>query len=71
MARPFRDAYGWTKDLFNARSENERLKAENEQLKQQEIANESALQRNVVLESLLRYQRSPAFPQEHDGVAAR
>ena len=26
VARPFRDAYGWTKDLFNARSENERLK---------------------------------------------
>ena len=63
VARPFRDAYGWTKDLFNARSENERLKAENEQLKQQEIPNESALQRNVVLESLLRYRRSPAFPR--------
>ena len=69
VARPFRDAYGWTKDLFNARSENERLKAENQQLKQQEIANESALQRNVVLESLLRYRRSPAFPQDYDGVA--
>ena len=26
IARPFRDAYGWTKDLFNARSENEKLK---------------------------------------------
>ena len=47
VARPFRDAYGWTKDLFNARSENERLKAENEQLKQQVIQNESALQENV------------------------
>ncbi len=35
VARPFRDAYGWTKDLFNARSENEELKAENELLKQQ------------------------------------
>ena len=26
VARPFRDAYGWTKDLFQARSENERLR---------------------------------------------
>ncbi len=70
VARPFRDAYGWTKDLFNARSENERLKAENEQLRQQVIQNESALQRNVVLEGLLRYKRSPAFPKEYDGIAA-
>jgi rod shape-determining protein MreC len=70
IARPFRDAYGWTKDLFNARSENEKLRAENEQLKQQVIQNESALQENVRLKSLLNYRNSPAFPQEYDGVAA-
>jgi rod shape-determining protein MreC len=70
VARPFRDAYGWTKDLFNARSENERLKAENEQLKQQVIQNESALQRNVILEGLLGYRNSPSFPRDFEGVAA-
>ena len=37
VARPFRDAYGWTKDLFNARSENEELRAANELLEQQVI----------------------------------
>ncbi len=70
VARPFRDAYGWTKDLFNARSENERLKAENEQYKQQVIQNESALQENVDLRALLDYRSSPAFPADYDGVAA-
>ena len=70
VARPFRDAYGWTKDLFNARSENERLKAENEQLQQQVIQNESALQENVHLKALLDYQSSPAFPVDYKGVSA-
>lgn len=70
IARPFRDAYGWTKDLFNARSENEKLRAENEQLKQQVINNESALQQNSRLRSLLDYRNSPAFPEEYHGVAA-
>jgi rod shape-determining protein MreC len=70
VARPFRDAYGWTKDLFNARSENERLKAENEQYKQQLIQNESALQDYVNLKALLDYRSSPAFPVDYDGVAA-
>jgi len=70
VARPFRDAYGWTKDLFTARSENERLKAENEQLQQQVIQNESALQENVHLKALLDYHSSPAFPVDYEGVSA-
>src|SRR5919107_4231836 len=32
VARPFRDAWAWTKDLFQARSENEELRKENELL---------------------------------------
>jgi rod shape-determining protein MreC len=70
VARPFRDAYGWTKDLFGARSENERLKAENELLQQQVIQNESALQQNVQLKRLLVYREGPSFPADYDGVAA-
>jgi cell shape-determining protein MreC len=70
IARPFRDAYGWTKDLFDARSENEKLRTQNEQLKQQVIQNESALQENVGLKSLLHYHNAPTFPQDYDGVAA-
>jgi rod shape-determining protein MreC len=70
VARPFRDAYGWTKDIFEARSENEQLRAENEQLRQQVIQNESALQENVNLRALLGYLSNPAFPAEYEGVAA-
>jgi rod shape-determining protein MreC len=71
VARPFRDAYGWTKDLFQARSENERLRAENTQLKQQVIQNESALQQNVILKQELKYSGSPAFPDEYVGVVTQ
>src|SRR5918994_120719 len=70
VARPFRDAYGWTKDLFNARSENEELRAENELLQQQVIQNESALQQNVQLKRLLDYRDAPTFPTDYKGVAA-
>lgn len=70
VARPFRDAYGWTKELFSARSENERLRAENELLQQQVIQNESALQQIVVLKQLLDYREGPSFPADFDAVAA-
>jgi rod shape-determining protein MreC len=70
VARPFRDAYAWTKDLFSAQSENDRLRAENELLEQRVIANESALQQNVVLKRLLDYREGPTFPADYDGVAA-
>lgn len=69
VARPFRDAYGWTAGLFSARSEVERLRDENELLRQQVIQNESALQENVVLQRLLDYRDSPAFPAGFGSVA--
>jgi rod shape-determining protein MreC len=70
VARPFRDAYSWTKDLFSTHSENERLREENELLEQRVIANESALQQNVVLKRMLDYREGPTFPADYDGVAA-
>ena len=71
VARPFRDAYGWTKDLFEARSENEKLREENARLKQEVIQNESALQENVRLRSLLGYRDAPTFPRDYRGVATQ
>ncbi len=69
VARPFRDAYGWTAGLFDARSDAERLRKENQLLRQQVIQNESALQENVVLQRLLDYRDSPAFPAGFGSVA--
>jgi rod shape-determining protein MreC len=71
VARPFRDAYDWTSGLFSARSEAERLRAENEQLRQQVIQNESALQENPELRRLLDYRSGPTFPDDYDSVAAQ
>lgn len=69
VVRPFRDAYNWTAGLFSARSEAEELRAENEQLRQQVIQNESALQVNVGLRQLLEYVEGPRFPKDYGFVA--
>lgn len=70
VARPFRDAYGWTASLFDARAEAERLRRENQVLSQQVIQNESALQQNVELRALLDYVNGPEFPSDFDYKAA-
>jgi rod shape-determining protein MreC len=69
VARPFRDAWAWTTGLFEARAEAERLRAENEVLRQQVIQNESALQQNVGLKALLDYTEGPQFPSDYEYVA--
>jgi len=68
VAQPFRDAYRWTADLFDARAEAERLRAENEQLQQQVIQNESALQSLVELKKLFTYIEGPTFPDDYTAV---
>ena len=69
VAQPFRDAYGWTAGLFDARAENERLRAEVEQLEQAVIQNESALQSLVDVKKLLQYVDGPTFPDDYTYVA--
>ena len=71
VARPFRDAYGWTSDLFDAKSEAARLRKENELLRQQVNENASARQENVELKALLRYRQGPTFPVDYTGLAAQ
>jgi rod shape-determining protein MreC len=70
LARPFRDAYGWLSDLFNAREENERLKEQLERLTNQAIQNRTAASEVVRLRALLDYRRSVEFPADYDAIGA-
>jgi rod shape-determining protein MreC len=71
VARPFRDAYGWTADLFAAKGENAELEAEVEELRRRLIENETAVQENEELRRLLEFREGPKFPDEYDAVTAR
>ena len=70
IARPFRDAAGWASGLVHAKSENERLEAENRKLRQQAAEYEAALLQNRNLKALLAYSEAPSFPKDYRGVAA-
>jgi len=70
VARPFRDAYGWTAGLIHARSENEQLRKDIQLLRQQAIQNASAAQENVDLRKALRFISGPNFPSGYDQIAA-
>ncbi|MDQ4082146.1 MAG: rod shape-determining protein MreC [Actinomycetota bacterium] len=71
VARPFRDAYGWTSDLIAAKGENARLREEIETLRRQAIENETAAQENAQLKNLLKYIEGPRFPADYDPVVTR
>jgi len=70
VARPFRDAYAWFDSLFQARSDAKRLRADNVELRQQVIQNDSAANELRQLKQLLAYKEGPSFPRDYDGLAA-
>jgi rod shape-determining protein MreC len=59
VSRPFRDAVGWMHGLVDAKSENKKLRTQVEQLRQQLILDESAVQENVQLKAALDYKGPP------------
>jgi rod shape-determining protein MreC len=74
VARPFRDAAGWTHDVLNAKSENKKLERQVRELQQEVVASESAVQENADLKQQLAYVDSPSFQKlarDYDVVATR
>ena len=70
VARPFRDAWAWFDGLLDAKSEADKLRAENDQLRQQDIRNQFAADQLDDLKALLAFREGPSFPADYDGLAA-
>ena len=61
VARPFRDAAGWVHGLATAKSDNKKLKHQVQQLQQQLIYDEGAVQQNVQLRQQLHFVGPPSI----------
>ena len=70
VSRPFRDAYGYFADLVNAKSENNQLRGEVDQLRQQATQNAAAASENATLRKKLHFVNSRSFPRNYGYVAA-
>jgi cell shape-determining protein MreC len=68
---PFKGAYQWVGSLFSARSENERLRAEVDQLRTEVISLREAAAENARLKEMLGFTNQPSFPQDYQVVVAR
>jgi rod shape-determining protein MreC len=71
IARPFRDAWGWTSDLVGAKQENEKLRKQVEVLRQRVIEEQTAVSENDRLRDLLSFVDGPSFPAGFTGVSTR
>jgi rod shape-determining protein MreC len=70
VAQPFRDAHAWADSLLDARSEAERLREENRELRQRAIQNAFARRELASLRALFEYVDGPRFPEDYDPVGA-
>jgi rod shape-determining protein MreC len=71
VARPFRDVYGYFAGLVHAKRENSQLRAEVNQLREQELEGRSALEQNRELRAQLKFIDSPLFPSDYAPVNTR
>jgi rod shape-determining protein MreC len=70
VVRPFRDAWGWTAALFSAKGEVERLRLENQRLRQEAVQYRNAYAENMTLREVLDYKAPPAYPGDYSPVFA-
>jgi rod shape-determining protein MreC len=71
VARPFRDVYGYFAGLVHVKQENEKLRAQINQLRQDAIQNANAQEQYARLRELLRFIDSPVFPADYQPVNTR
>lgn len=71
VARPFRDVYGYFADLVHVKRENDRLKAQVNELRQQALLYEAARAQNNVFRNQLNFIDSPLFPSDYTPVNTR
>jgi rod shape-determining protein MreC len=71
VARPFRDVYGYFASLVHVKRENSRLKQQVNELRQNELQSQSALEQNRVLRDQLKFIDSPRFPSDYSPVNTR
>jgi rod shape-determining protein MreC len=71
VARPFRDVYGYFRGLVHAKSENERLRQQVNELRQQALQGKFAQEQNQELRAQLRFIDSPLFPGDYSPVNTR
>src|SRR3954463_4763532 len=69
--KPFRDLVGWVGDNLDAKSENDRLKKENAELRKQATEGQLAVQENAALRKQQGLAANPAYPDGTDPIEAR
>jgi rod shape-determining protein MreC len=70
VARPFRDAANWTHGIFDAKSENGKLKKRNAELQREVALLEGSAQENQILQKELHFAQGPRFPKDYTEVGA-
>jgi rod shape-determining protein MreC len=71
VARPFRDAWAWTSDLLDAKSENEKLREDNERMRDQLIELQIAQDEARLQSGIAAYIAGPSFPDDFEPVVAQ
>jgi len=69
--KPVRDFGGWVGDVFDAKSDNKKLKKQVERLRAELAASQTAEVDNKQIRALAGFNRSDTFPDGYDPVSAR
>jgi rod shape-determining protein MreC len=71
VARPFRDVYGYFRGLVHVKRENARLKDQLNDLRQQALQGQQAIEQNAQYQAMLHFVDGPQFPRDYRPVNTR